>query len=156
MLLPDALYFLTARDKGFPNPEVFIRQVDTSLANATVNSDFTNDDAKARPLFVNQLSMYGSAGAAQVLSVVELYLLGPAPDVTGMFSLLLKGHNSLDGLAAAPTLDYMTIEGNVVIVPPQYRLRAQARFNAGAAANVSRLYIQGLYIPSGTLRGHGL
>lgn len=137
----DRLYTKTARDRGIDVAASLSTATPTTSDTATqVLATFTNDSG--RLVVVTALCGEWGPGAGQNVSGRRLTIQPP-----GGTSLVLKGDTTA---LAANLFGYLDWQGEL-IVPPLWSMRAIGDFNAGVAANSSRLFIHGVIIPIGNV-----
>lgn len=140
----DDLYHRTQRDTGIVAPAwVSMGVPATSSASAQVANTFTN--SSGRLFIVRALVGEFFPGGGQNVVAGRLALMQPTagnPDL----HLLAADHDN----GAADETRWVNWSGEVMC-PPGWLIRATGDFNAGAAANQSRLFIHGLLVPLGNV-----
>jgi hypothetical protein len=144
VFFPEFLYQLSARDQQVTWLDPLIQDQATTALLADISVDITVPDA--RILVLKNLTSQALPGAAQNVSTFHLLSLVPPTPGTNSIELTLI-RNAL----AVGVNSILTWTGDV-LVPPGWRVRARAVFNAAAAANTVGLDVVGILIPVGNIQ----
>jgi hypothetical protein len=141
VIFPEYLYKLSSRDQQVTWLDPRFDALSVAAAAASVQSTLRVPDG--RVLVLSAAVVDAIAGAAQTLDRIVLFCEPPDPST---ISFRISG-----GIFAASVEQFVTWTGQLVI-PPNWKVAATARFNAGVAANTVALSLAGILIPVGNIQ----
>jgi hypothetical protein len=138
VFFPESLVRLSARDDQVTWLDPLFTNVQISVANALAEPIFIVPDPRA--LILTHMEAEFDPGAGQNIVTARVWVAPPT--ASAPFANL---RHSLNALAADVNLE-LTWDGQILI-PPLWRVIATGIFNAGVAANLSRVTLAGMLIP---------
>jgi hypothetical protein len=135
VFFPEFLLKLSARDEQITWLDPLSDNVSALTATASLTVTFTLPDTRA--LILQAANVRGIAGVGQTCDRLQIVL---SPRATAAGNALL-----LEYVAAA--LENSRSWSGSLLVPPQWVIQGNVRFNAGVAANDVRLSLFGMFIP---------
>jgi len=144
VLFPEALFLLSARDQQVTWLDPVLLDVEqTGLLVASVDQLLLTVPPD-RALLLYNIALRSAPGAAQF---VTDSLITVSPSTTGVAVRVVGDTTDY----AANVVSFLNWQGTMLI-PPTWRIFANMRWNAGAAANSWRVGLHGLLIPAGNIQ----
>jgi len=147
-MFPELLYRLQPgeEDRGMEwlTPHFAIASQSTAGTSVEAFADMPND----RYFLLQSAAALADPGAGQIVTRLNIQLQREFISITSIAAVLAY-HGGVSGVADR---DHGLAWSGSLLVPPRYRILANANFNAGAVANLVLLDIAGLFIPVGNIQ----